>query len=311
MLVVLSCDVILHSALYHVDMQLMNKELNRLATYADWPSSSSAWPSKLARCGFYATGDGDRTECFECNIVVQWRDGDDPQQRHRQQAPNCLVNGKNSTNVPLVPLCDDFDRNVNTDSFSQNVGMRGFSSASGDVRDSCAEPSIHELPPIYQVGRAALDRAKRKGILDTDQRSPATDPENPDFELLRHEAARLVTFTNFPSTNSPVTPSALAKAGFFYKGPNDRVQCAFCRGLLRNWVPGDDPMTEHGRHMPHCPFVTNAAQHGNVGIEDDDINMYTPTERTSSAHPPSTPQASQVSISLMELLVVGSTVLLL
>jgi len=73
---------------------------------------------------------------------------------------------------------------------------------------------------MIQVCRCALDRAKRKGVLATVQRAPATDLENPNFELLRHEAARLVTFTNFPD-NSPVTPSTLAKAGFFHKGPGD------------------------------------------------------------------------------------------
>lgn len=72
-----------------------------------------------------------------------------------------------------------------------------------------------------QVCRCALDRAKQKGVLATEQRAPAIDPENPDFELLRREAARLATFTNFPSADCAVTPPALAKAGFFYKGPGN------------------------------------------------------------------------------------------
>jgi len=274
----------------NVSLQVMNKELNRLATYAAWPASCSAWPSTLARCGFYATGDGESAVCFDCGMsVVEWRQDDDPQQKHRREAPNCsLVNGQNSTNVPMVPLHDDFDKNIISDSKSQNVSL----SASGDVQDSCAEP-LTKLPVIYEVGRSALNRAKLRRVLDTEQRPPAVDPENPDFDLLRHEAARLTTFTNFP-TNSPVTPAALAKAGFFYKGPNDRVQCAFCRGLLRNWVPGDEPITEHRRHMPHCPFVTNAAQHGNVCIEDDVIS----TARTQPTQTLSTSQASHVSIYL-------------
>jgi len=256
-------------------IQVMNKELNRLATYADWPLSSHAWPSKLARYGFYANGNGITTVCFGCNIEVQWQHGDDPQQ-HWQEAPNCLAHGRNSTNIPMVPLRDDFDVNIISDSFSQDASSRGSGNASRDVQDSCAVPSSQET--IYQVARAALNRAKERGVLDMAQRAPAVDPANPDFELLRREAARLVTFTNFPP-NSPVTASALAKAGFFHKGPNDQVQCAFCRGVLRNWVSGDEPMAEHRRLKPHCPFVMNSAQHGNVCIEDDDVDMYTPTER--------------------------------
>jgi len=266
-------------------MQNMNKELDRLATFANWPLSSSAWPSQLARYGLYATGEGDTTICFSCcTSLAQWQLGDDPKQKHQRLAPHCsVVNGHSSTNVPLTPLRDDFDRNVTSGSFHQDGSVPR---TSGDVRDSSS--SELPVPSIYQVGRSALDRAKQKGVLVSAQPAPAVDPENPDFGLLRHEAARLATFTNFP-TNSPVTPSALAKAGFFYKGPRDRVQCAFCRQHLRNWVPGDDPMSEHRRHMPNCPFV-NGVAHGNVRIEDEEY-----TDGTHTTDSPSAPQDPQVS----------------
>jgi len=277
-------------------MQAMNKELNRLASYHIWPSSSNAWPTRLARNGFYATGVGETSVCFDCGLSIsQWPFGDDPKQRHRADAPNCsFVNGHNSTNVPLVPLRDDFDSSIRTDTSRQNLGITGNRNAS-DVRDSSTDASTNTSVAIYAVARQALNRAKRKGVLDAEGPAPAVDPENPDFELLRHEAARLATFTNFPA-NSPMTPAALAKAGFFYKGPQDRVQCAFCQLLLRNWVPGDDAVTEHTRHQANCPFVTNAAHHGNVRIEDDDTSMYTATHRTyHTTDSPSTLPGSRVS----------------
>jgi len=278
-------------------MQAMNKELNRLASYDKWPSSSSAWPSRLARCGFHATGVGETAVCFDCGLLLsQWQFGDDPKQRHRAGAPHCsIVIGHNSTNVPLVPLRDDFDSSINTGTSGQNLGVTGNS----DVEDSCSDASANESVGIYTVARAALNRAKRKGVLDTERPAPAVDPENPDFELLRREAARHATFTDFP-TNSPMTPAALAKAGFFYKGPQDRVQCAFCQLLLRNWVPEDDAMTEHRKHRADCPFVTNAAHHGNVCMEDDDSSLYTATQRTyHTTDSPSTLQGSRVSICFM------------
>ena len=238
-----------------VQLQAMNKELNRLASYTRWPLDSNARPSKLARCGFYATGNDDSTICFSCSASLsQWEFGDDPIQKHRHEAPNCsVVTGQNSTNVPLVPLCDDFDGNSNR-----------------DVIDANTEAVMNESAEFFRICRSALNRAKQRGVLESEQPALAVDPENPDFELLRREAARLATFTNFP-TNSAVTPTDLAKAGFFYKGPRDRVQCVFCRGLLRNWVPGDDPMSEHRKHMSHCPLVNDSAQHGNVRIEDDNV----------------------------------------
>ena len=171
---------------------------------------------------------------------------------------------------------NDFDRNIVSDSRSDRIAGP---SISRDVKDSCAETTANEAMEFLRVCRSALNRARQKGLLNPEQPAQAIDPENPDFSLLRHEAARLGTFTNFP-TNSPVTPAALAKAGFFYKGPIDRVQCAFCRGLLRNWVRGDDAMEEHKKHQPQCLFVRDATQCGNVLIEDDDTRRYTPTERT-------------------------------
>ena len=270
----------------------MNKELNRFATYVEWPESCCARPPKLARNGFYATGDGDAAMCYDCgSSVAQWQIGDDPRQKHRRESPQCsMINGQSSTNVPMVALRDDFDGNyVTTD--------RGSDSANRDVRD-CESPA-NNITPFFRVCRSALDRAKRNHLLETDQRAPAVDPENPDFELLRREAARLATFTNFPA-NSPVTPSDLARAGFFHKGPRDRVQCAFCRGLLRNWVPGDDPMTEHRRHMPQCAFVSNTSQHGNVHIEDDNVHLYTATDRMYATDSAPNSEDSQVSICLTE-----------
>jgi len=70
----------------------------------------------------------------------------------------------------------------------------------------------------------------------------------------RHERVRMSTFTDWPSTGK-VAAADLARAGFFYVGTADRVQCAFCQGCLCNWVEGDTPVGEHRRHFPECPFV--------------------------------------------------------
>jgi len=82
------------------------------------------------------------------------------------------------------------------------------------------------------------------------------DRSNPDFERLKDETVRLSTFDDWPErAASIVDPRDLAKAGMFYTGQSDRVQCAFCRGCLRNWVQGDKPAEEHRKHFPDCPFM--------------------------------------------------------
>nr|O62640.1 RecName: Full=Putative inhibitor of apoptosis [Sus scrofa]AAC39171.1 putative inhibitor of apoptosis [Sus scrofa] len=72
------------------------------------------------------------------------------------------------------------------------------------------------------------------------------------------EKDRLLTFQMWPLTF--LSPADLAKAGFYYIGPGDRVACFACGGKLSNWEPKDDAMTEHLRHFPNCPFLGNQLQ---------------------------------------------------
>jgi len=77
-----------------------------------------------------------------------------------------------------------------------------------------------------------------------------------EFCARRHENVRLGTFSDWP-TSARVAADDLSRMGFFYTGETDRVQCAFCRGYLRNWVVGDTAEGEHRKHFPDCPFMRN------------------------------------------------------
>uniref|UniRef100_A0A8D3A4S9 RING-type E3 ubiquitin transferase n=1 Tax=Scophthalmus maximus TaxID=52904 RepID=A0A8D3A4S9_SCOMX len=80
----------------------------------------------------------------------------------------------------------------------------------------------------------------------------------------QRERARLRTFQNWPA-DAPVTSGELAKAGFFFLGSGDKVQCFCCGGILRCWVHGDNPAEEHNRHFPTCSFILGQAV-GNIPI---------------------------------------------
>ncbi|NXY77063.1 BIR7B protein, partial [Glareola pratincola] len=71
---------------------------------------------------------------------------------------------------------------------------------------------------------------------------------------MRNEARRLRTFQQWPST-SPVSARDLVKAGFFFVGPRDEVQCFCCGGVLKDWEPGDCPVLEHLKFFPSCKFI--------------------------------------------------------
>ncbi|XP_061909707.1 baculoviral IAP repeat-containing protein 7 [Entelurus aequoreus] len=81
---------------------------------------------------------------------------------------------------------------------------------------------------------------------------------------MRGEGERLQTFQTWP-TDAPVTSGDLAKAGFFFLGQGDKVQCFCCGGVLRCWVHGDSPTAEHKRHFPTCSFILGRAV-GNIPL---------------------------------------------
>ena len=59
------------------------------------------------------------------------------------------------------------------------------------------------------------------------------------------EGLRLASFLDKWPKDEIVSPVDLVRAGLFYCGPGDRVKCAFCGGIMYNWVKGDIPLKEH------------------------------------------------------------------
>ncbi|PAA88228.1 hypothetical protein BOX15_Mlig021765g1 [Macrostomum lignano] len=52
-----------------------------------------------------------------------------------------------------------------------------------------------------------------------------------------------------------VSVTDLAADGFFYLQESDRVKCAFCKGVLKDWEAGEQVREAHRRHFSTCPFV--------------------------------------------------------
>lgn len=83
----------------------MNLETNRLNTFTNWPPSAPVDPIRIARAGFFYTGQGTEVECFSCGKKLsQWNYGDPVMWRHRELSPNCVFvsNPALSGNVPVA-----------------------------------------------------------------------------------------------------------------------------------------------------------------------------------------------------------------
>lgn len=87
------------------------------------------------------------------------------------------------------------------------------------------------------------------------------------------EKIRLSTFVNKWRDDYHVRPEDLARNGFIFAGPADRVKCVFCLKFLRNWDVGDTVEGEHKRHCPDCPFVLGEANHLNITIPENNSEL--------------------------------------
>ncbi|NWX76124.1 BIRC1 protein, partial [Alca torda] len=67
--------------------------------------------------------------------------------------------------------------------------------------------------------------------------------------IFEDEGVRLDSFKTWPA-EARVEATALAKAGFFYTGGGDKVQCFNCARCLQHWEEGEDPMEEHAKWFP-------------------------------------------------------------
>ncbi|KAG8040581.1 hypothetical protein G9C98_002577 [Cotesia typhae] len=212
----------------------MNFELNRLNTFNEWPENAAVSPSRIAKGGFYYTGQGTSVQCFFCGVTIsEWNYGDQVMARHREASPECpfVLNSTGTCNVPLL------DSNNST-------------------------PSLFSLPPPPEEPRIESS--------DRQQQQPTTSfpvpSQNPRIEYGTYEQ-RLRSFENWPATNN-VTPESLARAGFYYLQQEDTVECVYCRGVMSKWEPGDDPFNEHRNGFPHCDFFNHQESNSALTTEE-------------------------------------------
>ncbi|KAK2159126.1 hypothetical protein NP493_1745g00011 [Ridgeia piscesae] len=224
----------------------MHYESLRLNTFKTWPNWAAAWPTILVKAGFYYTGTADQVACFCCSgHLKNWQAGDSPIAEHKRYFPQCrFVTGRDSTNIPLEKTSE-----------MPHITTRR---ATVVVVQNDGPSSLGRLPQ----GGHSMATSAASGVysLNVEQ-----------LQDMKRESKRLESFADWP-TSAYVRPEYLAKAGVYSLGIADRVRCAFCCGVLRNWLPGDDPMVVHRKYFPKCAFLDDARAAGNVPIEEHNIS---------------------------------------
>lgn len=197
----------------------------------------------------------------------------------RQGLQNEVLSESRSSTFPSAHLSGD--TNVADSAVMFNRSASG--SPSGASRNDCLNPTNAKSKEDKKKDKSlkkSKDKKASKTAKSTSSGRSSSEtsttsqrgqdippPMGESIGPLRFERNRLQTFQNWPS-NACVPAAELAKCGFCYTGSGDRVQCIFCKGVLRNWEEGDRPHIEHRKHFPRCPLVLGLKM-GNVPLPLD------------------------------------------
>ena len=97
----------------------------------------------------------------------------------------------------------------------------------------------------------------------------------PSFES---EEWRILTFTNnWPHRVDNLSPERMAKAGFLYRGSDDRAICFQCGLSLYQWSDSDIPEIEHAKYWSACAYLERTfgsefiTQHNSFRIPEEEF----------------------------------------
>ncbi|XP_073518225.1 baculoviral IAP repeat-containing protein 2 isoform X1 [Phyllobates terribilis] len=229
-------------------------ELYRISTFSKFPINTPVSERSLAKAGFYYIGTDDKVKCFNCGLMLDnWKKGDNAIEKHKMLYPSCSF----IQNVSSLNLGASINSAFSPPSISNQTH-----SASCEEETGFFSGSFASVPILSVSSRAVEDRSHERS--------------DNGASFMYTEEARLGTFTNW--SLSFLAPSELAKAGFYYVGPGDKVACFACDGKLSNWEPKDNAMSEHRRHFPNCQFVNNSVR-PSLRCSVSNVSMQTTSSR--------------------------------
>lgn len=122
--------------------------------------------------------------------------------------------------------------------------------------------------------------------------------DRPHYPAFVEESDRLQTYCHFPA-GCPVRPAALAEAGFFYSGVDDRVRCFYCNLGMHQWETGDAPWEQHACLSPRCNYLLSVKGRGYISETLSIYVGHAGTVAPTSAPPTQQAQTTAVTNSLL------------
>ncbi|XP_072520121.1 E3 ubiquitin-protein ligase XIAP [Salminus brasiliensis] len=188
----------------------------RLNSFQAFPHAQKLSAERLARAGFYFTGQSDRVRCFSCQKTVEnWHQGDTPVERHREVSPACRF------------LSCAHRRNLSNGHSSETSGS-AYDEEAEDIEFRLRTGEVVDESPYPMVPHMKSEEAR----LRTFNNWPSWSPVQPN-DLVQ------AGLFYVPETDRE----------------NDLVQCFCCGGMLSGWEEGDDPWSEHAKFYRNCFFI--------------------------------------------------------
>ncbi|XP_078531418.1 baculoviral IAP repeat-containing protein 1-like [Lissotriton helveticus] len=90
--------------------------------------------------------------------------------------------------------------------------------------------------------------------------------------IFEEELVRLESFKTWPE-EAHADAAALSKAGFFYTGMTDTVQCFSCGLTVSMFEPEDDPWTEHVKYNSSCMYYSKKLEKESDILRESQISF--------------------------------------
>ncbi|VDI16851.1 Hypothetical predicted protein [Mytilus galloprovincialis] len=264
----------------------MSIEMLRIYSLRNFPRKINISMIRLARAGFYSTGNSTETICFRCGVIYRdWISGDDPMHIHRHLSPTCdlVSNGDGRDNIGeelqnsrrqergegqssnpndisignvSLPSNENIGllNNVTSKQYHHYVSHINPSARNFDHHDTVrGEPTEISIPRIQSHESNTYTHSNKisNSNCNINSQNMSTKNDSPASDFERNCTNNQAGWPGYLNQ----TPRAMALAGFLFAGYHDYTRCFHCGGGLRNWEAGDDPWVEHARWFPQCGFL--------------------------------------------------------
>ena len=160
----------------------MEFEWARYESFKNLPEESQAYPSQLAKAGFYYVGPGDTVRCFACQCIYKnWKENDSPAIVHQRVSPACSLQG--------------------------NINIHGQREAPqmGRAHVPVDDKTLHSVRTSVSTDERSIDAHTLK------------EDECCKYKQHAKVSQRHISFQNWPN-HEVQSPKMLAEAGLFYIG---------------------------------------------------------------------------------------------